>query len=127
LGVNSIGSRFNIEGIKDDKELSHKFGQRIRAIPTINPPLPKIISIPKKPEILAVFHIPFSEEGPHIPIDEDKRIFWKRTNKGKDYMTYDEIKMAFQRIPHEERKQHSSYLNEILKKLSVISLFYQTQ
>jgi Putative DNA-binding domain len=121
LGIGEIGSRFHIEGIKSDKELSHKFGQKIRAVSTINPPLPKIISIPSKPEILAVFHIPFSEEGPHIPIDEDKRIFWKRTNKGKEHMTYDEIKMAFQRIPFEERKKHSAYFNEILRKLSVIS------
>ena len=36
-------------------------------------------------------------------------------------MSDDEIKMAFQRIPFEERKQHFSYLNEILRKLSVIN------
>jgi hypothetical protein len=92
----------------------------LRAIPAINPPLPKIIIIPGKPEVLAVFHIPFSEEGPHIPVDQEKRIFWKRTNKGKDYMTYEEIKMAFQPITREERKEHSLYLNEIFKELSAI-------
>ena len=36
-------------------------------------------------------------------------------------MSDDEIKMAFQRIPFEERKQHFSHLNEILRKLSVIN------
>jgi hypothetical protein len=121
LGVKEKGSRFCVEGIDNDKELSHKFGQKLRAIPTINPSLPKIISIPNSPKVLAVFHIPFSEEGPHVPRDEQRMIFWKRTNKGKEYMSYEEIRMAFQRVPFEERKKHSLYLNEIFKKLSVIS------
>jgi hypothetical protein len=35
-------------------------------------------------------------------------------------MTYDDIKMAFQRIPWDELKNHSLFLNEIFKKLSAI-------
>jgi hypothetical protein len=117
--VDDTGPKFYIEGIVNDKELTRRFSEKVRAVPTISPPS-KIIPIPNKPKVLAVFHIPFSEEGPHVPSDEQRRIFWKRTNRGKEYMTYDEIKMAFQRIPYEEKKKHSDYLNEILKKLSAI-------
>ena len=83
LGVKETGSKFSIEGVVNDKELTRKFSEKVRAIPTISPPS-KIIPIPNKKEVLSVFHIPFSEESPHIPKDEQRRIFWKRTNRGKE-------------------------------------------
>jgi hypothetical protein len=122
--VKERGRKFHIGGVVNDKELSRRFSEKVRSVPTISPPL-KTIPIPNSTKVLVVFHIPFSEEGPHVPMDEQRRIFWKRTNKGKVHMTYDEIRMAFQRIPYEERKKHSLYLSEILKKISVIG--YKTK
>jgi hypothetical protein len=91
-----------IEGIQDDKELAHKFGQKIRArsIPTIDFELPKIIPIPNSGKVLAVFHVPLSSERTHMSLCQDQG-FWKRTNKGNDVMTYDEIRMSFHN--YEER------------------------
>ncbi len=104
LGIKDRGSEFVIEGIDNDKELAHKFGQKITNIqPTIDPDLPRVINIPNSKKVLVVFHIPLSDERPHLPSAEDERIFWKRTNKGNAHMTYDEISMSFQR--YEERRE----------------------
>ena len=73
--------------------VSFKFGQKINANPTIEYTLPKIISIPDSEKVIAIFEIPLCSERPHIPdISPDKRLFQKRTNKGNDYMSYEEIK-----------------------------------
>jgi hypothetical protein len=40
---------------------------------------------------------------PHLPLDTNKRIFWKRTNKGNEQMTYEEIRMSF--LNYEERRE----------------------
>lgn len=100
LGIKEIGSGFMIEGIYDDKELACKFGQKIHAIPTIDFDLPKIILIPNSGKVLAVFHVPLSPERPHMSLCQDQG-FWKRTNKGNDVMTYEEIRMSFHN--YEER------------------------
>jgi predicted HTH transcriptional regulator len=39
--VLGIDKRFRIVGIENNTELPREFGKKIRAIPTINPPLPK--------------------------------------------------------------------------------------
>lgn len=103
VGIKEVNSRFVIEGITNDKELAHDFGQKIRASPTIDFDLPKIIPIPDSHKVLAVFHIPLSPERPHIPSQEDKRIFLKRTNQGNEHMTYEEIRMSF--LNYEERRE----------------------
>lgn len=96
LGVKEVGKRWELEGIENDKELAHDFGQRLKANPTVEFSLPKIILIPGSHKVVAVFEIPQSPERPHVPeISSNKRLFQKRTNKGNDYMTYEEIKLSF--------------------------------
>ena len=108
LGVKDSNLRFNIKGIDEDKELAHKFGSKIiNAQPSIDFDLPKIICIPDSQKVLAVIHIPLSDERPHIPSPPEKRIFWKRTNKGNVEMIYDEIRMSFQH--YEERREKVSF------------------
>jgi len=121
LGVSENHNRFKIEGITNDKELPHMFGQKIHADPTIQFDLPKIIEVPNSDKVLAIFHIPISSERPHIPSTTDKRIFWKRTNKGKDYMTYQEIRMSFQN--YEERREKIKLLyNELLTNVELLEV-----
>jgi len=103
FGVKEANSRFKITGIKNDKELAHRFGQKIHASPTIGWDLPKLIEIPNSNKVLAVFHLPLSPERPHIPKQRDRRVFWKRTNQGNEQMTYEEIRMSFQN--YEERRE----------------------
>jgi Putative DNA-binding domain len=113
LGVSENNAKWKIKGIDNDKEIAHRFGQKINADPTIQFDLPKIIPITNSTKVLAVFHIPKSSERPHIPSVKEKRTFWKRTNKGKDYMTYQEIRMSFQN--YEERREKVKLLhNELL-------------
>ena len=40
--VLGIDKRFRIVGIENNTELPREFGKKIRATPTINPPLPKV-------------------------------------------------------------------------------------
>jgi len=96
VGIGEINSKWEICGIDYSLELSHKFGQKLKANPTINYNLPRIIKIPNSDKVIAVFEISKSINGPHIPdISPEKRVFLKRTNKGNDYMSYEEIKYAF--------------------------------
>src|SRR5205823_5145686 len=58
-----------------------------------NPPL----ALPNG-RVLHIVHIPRSWRGPHAVIDEDKRDLWyfpKRTNRGVEPMSYEEIRMGF--------------------------------
>lgn len=110
FGINEANSRFIVEGIVNDKELAHNFGQKIRASPTIDFDLPKIIPIPDSHKVLVVFHIPLSSERPHISLKEDERFFWKRTNRGNEYMTYEEIRMSFLNYEEQREKLKLLYL-----------------
>ena len=104
VGVKEAGSSFEIEGVNNDKELAKHFGEKIKANPTIEFSLPKIIQIPQSEKALVVFEIPLSPERPHVPdISPEKRNFLKRTNKGNDSMTYEEIKFSFQ--GYQERRE----------------------
>lgn len=122
LGVEESHSTFRIKGIDNDKELAHKFGQKINnAQPTIDFDFPKIIDIPNSGnKVLAVFHIGLSDERPHIPSHIDKRTFWKRTNEGTTQMTYEEIRMSFQR--YEERREKIKLLYiELLSNIETLN------
>lgn len=111
IGVREVGKRWKIEGIENDKELAHNFGQRLKANPTIEFSLPKIIPISEKNRVIAVFEIPQSPERPHVPeIAPDKRIFHKRTNKGNDHMTYEEIKFSFSDFQERREKLKLLYI-----------------
>jgi hypothetical protein len=121
LGIKEVGSSFMIEGIDNDRELAHKFGQKITANPTIDFDLPKIIPIPDQGKVLAVFHIPLSPERPHVSMYQG---FWKRTNKGNDAMTYEEIRMSFHNYEERVEKLKLLYIEllsnfEQLKKMKV--------
>lgn len=95
FGINEIGKYFSIYGIENNKELQHEFGQKTRVDPQIFYSSPKIIKIPGSSKIIAIFHIPLSPMRPHLLLDTNKRIFWKRTNRGNEQMTYEEIRMSF--------------------------------
>lgn len=103
LGVGETGRRFEIKGIENDKELATRFGQRIRAEPTIYFKLPKILEMPGSEKVLAVFHVPQSNDRPHAPSNKEKAAFWKRTNSGCEQMTYEEIRGAF--LGYEGRRE----------------------
>jgi len=121
LGVKENNSAFEIVGIDNDKELAHKFGQKINANPTIEYTLPKIISIPDSEKVIAIFEIPLSSERPHIPdISPDKRLFQKRTNKGNDYMSYEEIKFSFQNYQERKEKLKLLYI-ELLSNIELLN------
>ena len=61
--------------------------------------------------------IPISAERPHIPnYKEEKRIFRKRTNKGNEFMSYEEIKLSFERLNERKEKIRLLYVELISDK-----------
>lgn len=84
LGVGETRSSFRIEGVKNDREIAHKFGQTIRAEPHIRFEIPKLIEIPNSPNVLVIFYIPSSPMKPHAPQDEQRRIFWREPIRVKN-------------------------------------------
>jgi len=103
IGVKQKGIGFIVEGIDPDSEIANKFGQKLRADPTIPFEAPHVLPIPDSHKVLYVFHIPRSPERPHIPSDPDKRIFWKRTNTGCEQMTLEETRAEF--MHYEEKRE----------------------
>ena len=124
LGVKQTGSGFTIEGIDNDSELAHKFGQKINVTPMPDFDLPVIIATPKSGKVIAVFHIPLSPQRPLMTLPKDKGFFWKRTNKGNDQMTFEEISMSFQNYEQRREKLRLLYVEllfnlEQLKKMII--------
>lgn len=103
LGVKERNNRFIPEGIDPDSEMAMKFGQRLKASPTVLFEAPRLLNVPDSEKVLYVFHIPRSPERPHIPSDADRRVFWKRTNTGCERMTLEEIRAEF--MNYEERRE----------------------
>ena len=104
LGVgNPDRKNFTIKGIANNTELTHILRQKVHADPYIYFSEPKIIPIPNSEKVIAVFYIPISNDRPHLPSQKERRVFWKRTNGGKEQMTYLEIRTAF--MNYEERKE----------------------
>lgn len=104
FGIKDNDKNWRIDGIENSKELAHDFGKKIKANPTIDYNLPKIINIPQSDKVIAIFEIPLSTARPHLPDNSaQNRIFYKRTNQGNYYMTYDEIKFSFQ--DYQERRE----------------------
>jgi len=97
FGIKDTSSGFVVEGIDYDKEYARKFSEKLRTIPAIIYPVPKFIELPESDKVLVVIHIQASELSPHVSSDIQKMKFWKRTNKGKELMTLEEIREAFQR------------------------------
>ncbi len=104
LGIDdSTRKEFTIKGIEFSTELGHDFRKLIHADPHIYFEGPKIINVPNSSKIIAVFYIPKSQLRPHLPTKAEERFFWKRTNGGKEHMTYLETRMSFQNF--EERRE----------------------
>jgi hypothetical protein len=99
-----------IKGMDYDKEFSRKFGDKVRAIPTIKYSIPKFIPISNSNKYLVVVQIENGELAPYVRSDILKMIFWKRTNKGNELMTLEEIRETFQK----QLKQQLSVLYEQL-------------
>lgn len=108
LGVKERNKRFFIEGIENDIEISHKFGQKLRVHPPIDYEIPKIIEIAGSSKVLVVFRIEPSSLTPHIPLNMSSPTFYKRTNQGNEYMRYDEIKEAFTKSTDVLRSIHDA-------------------
>jgi hypothetical protein len=104
FGIKEIGNSFIIEGLKRDKEISKKFGDQLKRIePSVYFESPKDIEIPNSNKVIYIFYIPLSPERPHITMNDNTPIFYKRTNSGCELMSYNEIKVEFQRL--EERRE----------------------
>lgn len=108
LGVKDRSGHFIVEGTDPNGEIANEFGQKLRAVPTIHFETPKLIHISGSPSVLYVFHVPRSENRPHIPADSSKRVFWKRTNTGCEQMTIEEIRAQF--MNYEERRERVKLL-----------------
>lgn len=87
--------KFIVEGIPYDTEFARNFGDKLRATPSISYPTPKFIK-KEESKYLVVVHIPKSITGPHAHHDLQKMKFWKRTTKGKELMTLEETRRAFE-------------------------------
>jgi hypothetical protein len=103
VGVKERSDHFLPEGIDPDQEIAAKFGQKLRAVPAINFEVPKSVAVPGTSQVIYIFHVPHGIDRPHLPVDADKRIFWKRTNTGCEQMTLEEIRAEFMR--YEERRE----------------------
>ena len=69
---------------------------------------PKIIPIPNSKKVITVFYIPLSKDRPHLPSEKERRFFWKRTNGGKEQMTYLEIRTEFMNYEEKKRKRETT-------------------
>jgi hypothetical protein len=120
FGIKDKTDGYEVLGIENNKELAHEFGKKIDAEPTIEFSLPKIVTIPNSEKVLAIFYIPLSPERPHISVKKpEKRIFYKRTNKGNDFMTYEEIRMSFQSYTERREKLKLLYI-ELLSNIDLL-------
>ena len=103
VGVKDCSGHFLVEGIGPDGEIAKKFSDNIHAAPSISFSSPRDINVPQTSKAIYIFHIPLSPERPHMPRENDKGIFWKRTPGGCEPMSYDEIREQFLR--YEERRE----------------------
>ena len=86
----------DIEGLSEDREFGKAFGDKMRSIPALFYHPPKAISVPGSDSYIYVVHVPKSPGRPHVPrASDDKAVFWKRTNKGCEPMTLEEIREGF--------------------------------
>jgi hypothetical protein len=104
FGIREIGNSFFIEGIERDKEIAKKFGDQLKRIePSVYFESPKDIEIPNYNKVIYIFYIPLSPERPHLTYRDKTPLFYKRTNSGCELMSYNGIKVEFQRL--EERRE----------------------
>ena len=109
--ANSIGG-FLIFGVKDDKGLSpadrlvgldavDDFPERFGNFPAIAEPSVEwtfrnpALSL-ENGRLIHVVHVVESQSRPHAVLEQDRWWFCKRTSKGTEIMSYDEVRLAFQ-------------------------------
>ncbi len=90
------------------------FRQKIQADPYIHFEGPNLIPCPNSEKVIPVFYITLSNDRPHLPSRKEKRFFWKRTNGGKEQITYLEIHMAFQNYEERREKIKLLYLSLVV-------------
>ena len=66
-------------------------------------------------KLIQVIYIPSSFRGPHAVERDDKWVFKKRTNKGNEDMSYDEIRLAF--LHHHDRLRRVTLLKAELEEI----------
>jgi hypothetical protein len=74
----------------------------------------------KHDQLIHVVHLPHSWRGPHVVADDQKDDLWyfpKRTNKGVEPMSYEEVRMAF--TGQYERRRKLRLLREELGRLKL--------
>lgn len=135
--ANSAGG-FLIFGVDDDRTLSPEqrlvgiparvdFAEHFGAYPahctpTIYWDIRSITLRGDADTFLHIVHIPRSWRGPHLVADEQNPDSWqfpKRTNKGVEPMSYEEVRMAFS--GYYERRRKLRLLREELRQLKVQS------
>ncbi len=92
---------FSIEGLEANKEFAGELRSKIRAEPQIEVVDPKIIQIPNSAKVLYVFQISRSTRRPHLPLEADQRMFWKRVNSACERMSLEEVRN--QMLAYEEK------------------------
>lgn len=82
-------------GLGRNPEFAKEFGDKLKAVPAIHFEPPLVIEIPSQRKVLFVIHIPTSRLRPHVCTDREKTKFWKRTNRGCEQMSLEEIRQQF--------------------------------
>jgi Putative DNA-binding domain len=114
------GHRFTIEGIHADKELYGKFVDKIRCAPSIAIEMPIQIRIPNTTKSVYVFEVRRSLRGPHLPIPNDERLFWKREGSACKQMSLEEIR--HQILNYEEKREKLQlFLIDLHNKLASVN------
>jgi len=109
MGVEEAGrGEFAIVGLDPNKELYGSFLAKVKAVPDIDIPSPRTISIPLSSKLLYIFEILQSPRRPHLPLHVDQRIFWKRQGPDCVQMTLEEIR--YQMNAYEEKREKLALL-----------------
>ncbi len=105
---NSDRTKFKVEGIDPDRELYGNFIRKVRAEPGIDIPPPAVIDIPGSERKLYVIEVPQSARRPHLPVEADKRYFYKRHGSDCVQMTLEEIRFLMN--SYEEKREKLTLL-----------------
>jgi hypothetical protein len=105
-----VGQRngFHVVGLSADAELAKRFGDKVTGEPTVFFSIPLAIPVPSSNRFVYVVEVPASAMKPHVPAGKDNILVWKRTNRGNERMTLEEIRGLF--IRREERLARLHYL-----------------
>jgi hypothetical protein len=95
----SLAPAARLVGIPVADDFAAYFGEYpAQCAPTIDWTIGSLALRDKPDMFLHIVHIPRSWRGPHVVADDQKTDLWyfsKRTNKGIEAMSYEEVRMAF--------------------------------